>query len=86
MIFRSPGAGVASTVLRIRQQLTGVNEKVNGQDAVLTRRAGQATLSVDLTAWNATLQVTVGGGGTMSDADLLRYAAGVHVLSRSDPE
>ncbi|MEU8664731.1 hypothetical protein, partial [Actinoplanes philippinensis] len=86
MVFRAPGGGVVSTVLHHRRQLTGVNEKVGGHDAVLTRQAGQATLSVDVADWDATLQITVGGGLTVSDADLLRYAAGVRVLDRSDPE
>ncbi|WP_436535791.1 hypothetical protein [Actinoplanes sp. HUAS TT8] len=86
MIFRSPGGGEFSTVLRKRQQLTGVNQKINGYDAVLTHRTGEVTLSVDVTDWNATLRITVGGGLTVSDADLLRYAAGVHILNRSNPE
>lgn len=90
MVFRSaqaaPGAGGFSTVLRKHQQLTGVNRKVGGHDAVLTRRTGEVTLSVDVPDWDATLQITVGGGLTVSDADLLRYAAGVHVLNRSNPE
>lgn len=90
MIFRSPdaapGSGGFSTVLHQHQQLTGVNKKVNGYDAVLTHTAGQANLAVDATDWNATLRITVGNGLTVSDADLLRYAAGVHILNRSNPE
>ncbi|GID63820.1 hypothetical protein Acy02nite_17010 [Actinoplanes cyaneus] len=86
MVFRSPAGGEFSTVLRKRQQLAGVNRKVGGRDAVLTRRPGQVTLSVDVPDWDATLQITVGGGLTVSDTDLLRYAEGVHVLNRSDPE
>ncbi|BCY09616.1 hypothetical protein [Actinoplanes sp. L3-i22] len=90
MVFRSPaaapGAGGFATVLRKRQQLSGVNRKVGGRDAVLTRRTGEVTLAVDVPDWDATLQITVGGGLTISDADLLRYAAGVHVLNRSNPE
>jgi hypothetical protein len=90
MTFRpartAPGAGGFSTVLRKRQQLTGINKKVNGHDAVLTRRAGEVTLSVDVTDWDATLQITVGNGLTIGDADLIRYAAGVRVLNRSNPE
>ncbi|MFI1990877.1 hypothetical protein [Actinoplanes sp. NPDC020271] len=86
MIFTRPGGGEFATVLRKRQQLTGVNQKVGGHDAVLTRRNDQVTLAVDVPGWNATLQITVGGGLTVSDADLLRYAAGVRILNRSDPE
>jgi hypothetical protein len=90
MTFRRPGAtpGDAGfrTVLRQRQKLTGVHRRINGYDAVLTRRAGEVVLSVDVTDWDATLEVTVDGGLTISDADLIRYAAGVRVLNRSDPE
>ncbi|BEL06210.1 hypothetical protein Q0Z83_044010 [Actinoplanes sichuanensis] len=86
MIFTAPGGGEFRTVLRKRRQLTGVNQKVAGHDAVLTRRTGRVTLSVDVPDWNATLQITVGDGLTINDDDLLRYAAGVHVLNRSDPE
>ncbi|WP_306214816.1 hypothetical protein [Actinoplanes sp. RD1] len=88
MTFRAPGAATAGfrTVLRKRQQLTGTIRKVGEYDAVLTRRSGSVTLSVDVTDWDATLEVTVGAGLTISDADLVRYAAGVRILNRSDPE
>ncbi|MFY1700607.1 hypothetical protein ACN28G_02470 [Micromonospora sp. WMMA1923] len=90
MTFRAPGSAPGtdglSTVLRERRQLTGVNQRVNGDDAVLTRRDGRVTLAVDVTNWQATLEITVGNGLTISDADLLRYATGVRILDRSDPE
>ena len=90
MVFRPPhaarGAGGFSTVLRKRQGLPGANRKINGYDAVLTRRTGEVTMSIDVTDWDATLQITVGNGLTVSDADLMRYAAGVTILNRSDPE
>lgn len=72
-------------VLRKRRQLSRTNETVGAYEAALTHDAGGTTLDVDVTDWNATLEVTVGSGLTMSDADLLRFAAGVHILNRSNP-
>ncbi|MER7167671.1 hypothetical protein ABT336_16580 [Micromonospora sp. NPDC000207] len=90
MTFRTPssapGRAGFRTVLREQRQLTGVNRKVNGDDAVLTRRADRVTLAVDVTYWEATLEVTVDDGLTISDSDLLRYAEGVTILNRSNPE
>jgi hypothetical protein len=90
MVFRSPqaapGAGGFATVLRKRQQLTGINQKINGYDAVLSRRTAEVTLSIDVTDWDATLVITVNSGLTIGDADLIRYAEGVRILNRSDPE
>ncbi|WP_041832249.1 hypothetical protein [Actinoplanes sp. N902-109] len=88
MTFRAPGAGTAGfrTVLRKRRQLTAADRKVGGYAAELTRHSGTVTLAVDVTDWDATLEVTVTGGLTISDADLLRYAAGIRILNRSDPE
>ena len=88
MTFRAAGANTAgfTTVLRQRRQLTGINRRISGYDAVLTRRSGEVTLAVDVADWDATLEVTVGEGLTISDADLVRYAAGVKILNRSDPE
>ncbi len=87
MTFRRAGGDAGfRTVLRKRQQLTGINHKVGGHDAALTHSDGRVVLSVDVTDWDATLEITVDGGLTISDADLLRYAAGVHILNRSNPE
>jgi hypothetical protein len=90
MSFRTaataPDADLIQVVLRNRRRLSGANEMVGAYQAVLTHGAGGgATLDVDVTDWNATLEVTVGSGLTMSDADLLRFAAGVHILNRSNP-
>jgi hypothetical protein len=82
----APGADGFSTVLRKRRELTDTNQKIKGYDAALIHRDGSVTLAVDVTDWNATLEVTVGNGLTLSDADLLRYAAGVTILERSHPE
>jgi hypothetical protein len=81
-----PGAGGVTVVLRKRQELTGTNETVGRYGARLTRGTGDVTLDVDVTDWDATLEVTVSGGLTMNDADLLRFAAGIHVLDRSNPQ
>ncbi|WP_249998560.1 hypothetical protein [Actinoplanes sp. M2I2] len=90
MVFRpngaAPGTEAFSTVLRTRRQLTGINRKVNGYDAALTRRDGRVALAIDVTDWNATLEVSVGNGLVITDADLLRFAAGIHILNRSNPE
>jgi hypothetical protein len=91
MTFRTsataPATDELKTVLRKRRQLIGTNEKVGSYRALLTHDAGGgATLDIDVTDWNATLEVTVGSGLTMSDADLLHFAAGVHILNRSNPE
>ena len=74
------------TVLRKHRPLTSPNRMVGAYQASLAHSAAGVTLDVDVTDWNATLEITVGAGITMTDAELLRYAAGVHILNRSDPE
>lgn len=90
MVFRSPdatpGAGGFATVLRKRRQLENINRKINGYDAALSRRTGEVTLSIDVTDWDATLVIVVNQGMTVTDADLVRYAEGIRILNRSDPE
>lgn len=86
MSFRAANADKVTVVLRKRQPLTAVTDKVGRYQALLTRDGEGAELAVDVTDWDATLDVTVDAGLTMSDADLLRFAAGVHILNRSDPE
>jgi len=85
MSFRGP-AGELKVVLRKERPLTGANRTVGTYDASLTRTGAGVTLDVDVTDWQATLEVTAGPGLTMSDSDLLRFAAGVHVLDRSNPQ
>ncbi|MCM4077995.1 hypothetical protein [Paractinoplanes hotanensis] len=82
----SPGSAAFSVVLRKPRPLTGVDRTIAGHDARLTRDAGVVRLAVDVTDWEATLEITVGAGLTISDDDLVRFAAGVHILNRSDPE
>jgi hypothetical protein len=72
-------------VLHRHRTLTGPNQTVGGYRAKLTRTGRGVSLDVDVTDWNATIEVTVAGGLTLSDADVLRFAAGVHILNRSDP-
>jgi hypothetical protein len=90
MSFRTrtspPGADGLRAVLRKRQQLTGTNETVGSYPALLTHGAEAVTLAVDVADWDATLELTVSAGLTMSDTDLLRFAAGVHILNRSNPQ
>ena len=90
MTFRAPsatpGTAALTVVLRHRQQLTTINQKIQGYDAELDHRAGAVVLSVDVTDWNATLTITVSDAFTLSDAELIQFAAGVRVLNRSNPE
>lgn len=89
MSFRTPAAppGTAAfrVVLHTPRPLTDPNRTVATYRAQLTRDATGATLDVDVTDWDATLRITVAAGLAVSDADLLRFAAGVHILNRSDP-
>jgi hypothetical protein len=83
MTFRAAGL---TTVLRRRGQLIGINKEIGGYDAVLTRRSDKVTLAVDISDWEATLEITVGSGVTISDAGLVRYGTDMKILNRSDPE
>jgi hypothetical protein len=86
MSFRSAKGKRVSVVLRQRQPLGASTDTVGRYPARLTRSGGAATLAVDVPDWDATLEVTVDAGLTISDADLLRFAAGIHILNRSDPK
>jgi len=86
MSFRAVNGNQVAVVLRKRQQLSATTDKVGKYPALLTHDGEGAKLSVDVTDWDATLEVTVGAGLTMTDADLLRFAAGVHILNRSNPK
>ncbi|MFI5910983.1 hypothetical protein [Dactylosporangium sp. NPDC051541] len=85
MSFRDAGGAQFRVVLYKRRALQQPNQTVGAYKAQLTRDADGATLDVDVTDWTATLRVTAAAGLNVSDADLLRFAAGVHVLNRSDP-
>jgi hypothetical protein len=80
-----PGTNGLTTVLRTRRQLTATNATVGTYPALLTHGAGGVTLDVDVTDWDATLEVTVSAALAMTDSDLLRFAAGIHILDRSNP-
>jgi hypothetical protein len=90
MTFRASAAAAGSpgfsVVLRKRRPLDGTNQQIRGYDATLSRGAGTVTLAVDVTDWNATLEITVDNGLTISDAELLRFAEGVQIQNRSNPE
>ena len=86
MSFRTTGGDRVAVVLRHRQTLARTTDKVGRYQALLTRDAAGATLAVDVPDWDATLVVTVDAGLTVTDADLLRFAAGVHILNRSNPK
>jgi len=82
----APATNRITAVLRKRKPLSSADEKVGPYAASLTHDAGGAVLRVDVTDWDATLEITVGSGVRLSDADLLRFAAGVHILNRSNPQ
>jgi hypothetical protein len=86
MSFRAADGHLVAVVLRKRQPLSAATDTVGRYQAQLTHSGGGATLSVDVTDWDATLELTVEPGLSLSDADLLRFAAGVHILNRSNPE
>ncbi|MDP9793323.1 cytoskeletal protein RodZ [Catenuloplanes nepalensis] len=86
MIFSSPGTGGISLILQDRTPLSGANQTVGGYSAALTRDGDIARLAIDVRDWDATLEITVGDGLTISDADLLRFGAAVTLLTRSNPE
>jgi hypothetical protein len=70
-------------VLRKRRPLTGTDQRVGRYRASLTRTAGRVTVNVDVTDWDAALEVSA---SSFEEDELLRFAAGVHILNRSDPE
>ena len=86
MSFRTAKGRRVTVVLRKRRQLTGATETVGPDQAQLSRDPAGAHLLVDVSNWDATLDVSVDAGLTITDADLLRFAAGVHILNRSDPQ
>src|SRR6185369_12835770 len=75
MNFRTAGAAPGNAGFRVvlhkRRPLTGANETVDGYRALLIRDTAGVTLDVDVTDWDATLEVTVTSGLTIGDADLL---------------
>ncbi|GAB2608586.1 hypothetical protein Aab01nite_60860 [Paractinoplanes abujensis] len=72
------GDGAFSVVLRKEYPLPADGRR-------LTRDADGARLEVAVADWDAVLDITAGSALTVSDADLLRFAAGVHILNRSNP-
>ena len=82
MAFRTPGADL-TVVLRERRPLSGTNRSVGPYRARSPAPPTGSPLDVDVTDWNATLEVSA---STFTEDDLLRFAAGVHILNRSDPE
>ena len=88
MTFRksASSAEALTTVLRKRRSLTGADKTVGPYRAALTHDAAGTTLQIDVTDWNATLEISVSGGLSMSDSELLRFAGGIHLLNRSNPK
>jgi hypothetical protein len=85
MNFRA-AAGEVRVVLRKHRPLAAAHQTVGSYPASLTHDGSGVTLDVDVTDWEATLEVTVGRGVAMSDGDLVRFAAGIHILNRSNPQ
>jgi hypothetical protein len=86
MAFRPAGASalVTCTVLSPRP-LTGPTVKVGANRGVLSRTPAGATLTVALDSAGATLLVQVPARYPVSDADLVRFGAGIHLTDRADP-
>jgi hypothetical protein len=78
----APATNRLTAVVRKRMPLSSADERVGSYVASLTHDGGGAVLRVDVTDWDATLEITVGSGVRLSDTDLLRFAAGVHILTR----
>lgn len=82
------GSGTDPTVvtcdLRPARALTGTTLRVGSYRATLTKDSGSVVLMVLLTDWQMTLVVEVPAKYTMTDADLIRFAAGVHVTERAE--
>ncbi|MBL7253433.1 hypothetical protein [Paractinoplanes lichenicola] len=70
--------GAFSVVLRKEYALPSPGRR-------LTRDADGVRLEVAVPDWDAVLDIRVGSALTISDADLQRFAAGVHILNRSNP-
>jgi hypothetical protein len=77
--FRPPGGtALVDCALVGPRPLTGPTVRVGGYDGVLHRTATGATLTVALDDRGETLVVQVPAEYPISDADLTRFAAGVH--------
>lgn len=77
--------GDFSVVLRRAYPLPSTTGQVAGDDARLTREADGVRLDIAVSNWDAVLQITVRSPLAITDSDLLRFAAGVHILDRSNP-
>jgi hypothetical protein len=87
MAFRPPGGtGLVDCVLLGPRTLTGPTVRAGGHDAVLHRTGAGVTLTVALEDRGETLVVQVPAQHPISDADLVRFAAGVHVTRDADPQ
>ncbi|GAA0553767.1 hypothetical protein GCM10010172_40420 [Paractinoplanes ferrugineus] len=78
--------GALEVILRKRRPLGATDRTVGPYPASLTRGPAGTTLDVDVTDWDATLEIRAASSLGLDDAQLLRFAAGVHILNRSDPE
>jgi hypothetical protein len=87
MAFRPAGgsAMVTCTVLTPRS-LNGSTVRVGANRGVLSRSGTGATLTVALENEGATLLVQVPAQYPISDADLIRFGAGIHLTGQADPK
>ncbi len=87
MAFRPPGApGVIACTLHGPQALTGPTVRVGRYNGVLRRTGTGATLTVALDDRGETLVVQVPAAYPISDADLVRFAAGIQPTPFADPQ
>jgi hypothetical protein len=87
MAFRPHGesAIVRCTLIRA-QPLVGPTVALGGYRATLRRASGAATLTVAIDDRHANLVVQVPARYPVSDADLIRFAAGIHLTEDAEPQ
>ena len=85
MAFRPPGGSAVTCRLLAAQSLTGATVPVGPYRGTLRRVDSGATLTVARTDRDATLVVQVPARYSVTDADLIRFAAGVHVTDSAEP-
>jgi hypothetical protein len=87
MAFRAPSSSaIIGCTLTGPRKLTGPTVRVGQYDATLRRTSTSATLTVALADRGETLVVQVPAQYPISDADLVRFAAGVHFTRDADPQ
>jgi hypothetical protein len=85
MVFRPPGGSAVTCRLLAAQSLSGATVPVGPYQGTLRRTDSGATLTVARTDRDATLVVQVPARYPVTDAGLIRFAAGVHITDSAEP-